>query len=203
MVHLAICLGCRTPFALLAPAPHASCPLCQHDALVGNASEAGILKLFHEAVPFAVSKKQKREILALAKAVIAEPAFAERALREADLSPETRSILDQLWRVAGPTFNVVVGLASIVSLVLFLVDRDDNKKEQAELMAVLRELVAVTQEATAQQGAESPKPRTHSKDSRAQSLRKGPGSAASAKTRRPEKAEPSRRRRRADVPLGD
>jgi hypothetical protein len=172
---------------------NAFCPVCQHEAVVGQGGTGGLLQLFHQAAPMATTKRQKREILALGQKVLDAQLSDEQTRQEAQkMSPESR---DLFFKWSNFIFGAVSAGTGLGVLILQLAGTDSTPTEREAMSQTAQELL---KKATLVQGAAPMLPKRNQKRNRAS----GQAQNAGTSKRTGGKAK-HRGSKKGDVPLGE
>lgn len=211
MEKLAICKECRfafsfKPWGAIAPSLADSavfCTRCGKEALVAEGDFGDFFAFYHEAFPSALSKKQKREILDLAKQIVSGQIKEKDAIAKTTTDPATRNAFSVAAKWAFAAIGVTSGISSTAAIVIMLVDGAERNRQHSEMMQRLDEIAELERRQLESREA-SPKPRKPPKHSQAKSPKSGrQGADVPLAGNGKKRAKQTRRKRDPDVPLGE
>ena len=148
MEKLAICKDCRFAFSfkpLGSFAPSMAdmpvfCTRCGKEALVAEGDFGDFFAFYHEAFPAALSKKQKRAILDLAKQIVSGQVKEKDAIVQTARDPATRNAFSVAAKWALGAIGVTSGISSTAAIVIMLGDQAENRRNHSEMMQKLDEI---------------------------------------------------------------
>jgi len=135
MEKLAICRSCHFAFSFrpmglfapsLADSAPAFCTRCGKEALVAAGDFGGFFAAYHEAFPAVLSKKQKLDVLDVARRIVAGQIKEDRAELETKKDPVTRNAFRVAGEWLGRTIGAAGSLASVAAVVIMLSDQEEK-----------------------------------------------------------------------------
>lgn len=210
MEKLAICKECQFAFtfkpATFAPSITDSptfCTQCGSEALVAKGGVSDFFAAYHDAFPSALSKKQKRDILDLAKRIVSGQIKEKDALAQTASDPATRNAFSVASKWVLGAIGVSASISSSAAVVIMLVDGAERNRQHAETMQRLDE-IAELERRQLEANASSRKPPKPSKRIQAKSPKSGrQGADVPLAGNGKKRAKRTRKKRDPDVPFGD
>lgn len=209
MEKLAICKECKQAFSFRPLGSFAAsttdnrafCTDCGNEALVADGDFTEFFKVYHTALPYSVGRKERKEILALARKLSRKPDHSAAVIKKERLSPSTKKLFDVLGKLVVGGAVIGGGYGGAVGGALMLADREANRRDHAEIMTALHDLVAAYHQPADSRSTRSAR-RSTSRGHQARSRTPAPEQSASAPTEKPRTNPPQKRKKRdPSVPL--